>query len=121
MCEVGARCASSARKDLEKAQEKIVEHETIIQEAKKTGISQQEILVLNKKSSELKKDVERAQLAFDGTKSGLKQLTSEGFSIGEPRYDRARMKNAFNRAIYDRKKRTGAATVSIKDVLSPAA
>lgn len=119
MCEVGARCASSARQDLSKAKEKLAQHESKIHDAQKNKASKAEIVGLEQKSSELKKDVKRAQLAYDGTKSGLKELSAQGISLGEPRYDRARMKNAFNRAIHDRKKRTGAATVSINEVLSP--
>lgn len=119
MCEVGARCASSARADLEKVMEKVSAHETTIQEAKKSGMPRQELKALHVQTAELKEEVSRAQLALNGTKSGLKNLTSQGYSIGDPVFDRARMKNAFNRAVYDRKKRTGSATVSFKEVLSP--
>lgn len=105
MCEVGARCASSARKTLETAQQKLTENEQSLAATQ----SPEEIQKLQKENTVLVENVKKAQLVFDGTKSGLKELANAGYSIGQPRYDRARMQNVFSRAVLDRKKRTGQA------------
>lgn len=107
MCEVGIRCASHSLKKLEAAKSSLEANERAIVDAKAQDLPKEEIAELRKQNAVLVQDVNKAQVSYDATPSGLKKLTAEGYAIGDRRYDRAVLQGVFNGSVKDRKKRTG--------------